>query len=207
MEGEQRGEGGEANSSCAPPRHIHAPPFLQYLRSIPRGAILPGMAGGPASPYAPLNILFGTNITHVARPTRYSADEHHLVSGAPRFFLRAADGREWTCTTLIWAAGFQTLNTPEGHGVQKVAETYATHSTDLETYNDKIVLILGRGNAAFEVASHLQEAAGHIYLMGRNTGRVKFAVESHYVGDVRRIHSQLLEVRLRMVEQQPDSLS
>lgn len=44
-------------------------------------------------------------------------------------------------------------------------------------------LILGRGNAAFEVANHISGYANHVHLLGRS--RVRLSWSTHYVGDLR----------------------
>jgi hypothetical protein len=58
------------------------------------------------------------------------------------------------------------------------------------------VLILGRGNAAFEVASNLLRVTSMVHLVGRPFSRIRLATETHYPGDVRRVHSNLLETYL-----------
>jgi Pyridine nucleotide-disulphide oxidoreductase len=124
------------------------------------------------------------------------SDAAKFSQSTPRFVLTLANGEEISCSYLIWAAGFQRLNVADGVNIATDALNYWTHSTDINIYRNKSVLILGRGNAAFEIANHVLGVTHLVHLVGRDTGRIKLALETHYPGDVRRIHSNLLETYL-----------
>lgn len=51
-------------------------------------------------------------------------------------------------------------------------------------------------NAAFEFANNILEVAAFVHLVGRDSGRIRLSWETHYPGDVRSIHSHLLETYL-----------
>ena len=163
----------------------------------PRGAVHP--ADPPAA--RALRVELNASVVAVARPAGYAAalaaaggsQAALIAAGTPRFALTTADGRAFECVFLLWAAGLQRLNLAEGSNVAQVADSYWTHSTDPEHYRNKSVLIIGRGNAAFEVASHLLHVASLVHLVGRDTARIRLATETHYPGDVRHVHSRLLE--------------
>ena len=93
---------------------------------------------------------------------------------------------------------------------------YHNATTDLSAYEGKRVLILGRGNAAFEFANAVLEVAASVTLLGRAAGRLRLAYETHYPvrgrgrsegrrlarvltslphhqGDIRAVHAHLLE--------------
>jgi Pyridine nucleotide-disulphide oxidoreductase len=156
-------------------------------------------------PRRKLRIQFSSNVTKVERPRSYRAglsDAEAISANVPRFQLsvkhRSGNGDEeeeevFTCTVLIWAAGLQLLNKPEGINVAEMAETYWTHSTDISHYRNKSVLILGRGNAAFEIANHVLPVAAFVHMLGRAGKRLNTSSETHYPGDVRHVHSTLLE--------------
>eukprot|EP00112_Aurelia_sp_Birch-Aquarium-sp1_P001826 Seg1198.6 transcript_id=Seg1198.6/GoldUCD/mRNA.D3Y31 product="FAD-dependent oxidoreductase domain-containing protein 2" protein_id=Seg1198.6/GoldUCD/D3Y31 len=57
---------------------------------------------------------------------------------------------------------------------------------DPDYYDGKSILIVGRGNSAFETAQHLAGAANYIHMMSRE--RLRLSWETHYVGDVRAVN-------------------
>jgi hypothetical protein len=84
----------------------------------------------------------------------------HLL--LPRFMLGTAAGATYSCTYLVWAGGLQTTPRPLGINTEEAVSkgwvtTYTNASTDPAHYRGKAVLILGRGNAAFEFANSLLE--------------------------------------------------
>lgn len=64
-----------------------------------------------------------------------------------------------------------------------LAEGYESISTNTEEYRNEAVLILGKGNSAFETAQSLLGKASVVHMISRNT--VRLAWQTHYVGDVR----------------------
>lgn len=183
----------------------HADVLHEYLRGwpkadTPRGAVGPGDVPSGAA----LRAEYGVFVERVARPAGYAAalasaggsQSALIAAGTPRFRLTAADGRVYECVTLLWAAGLQAVVAPQSAGVAEHAMTYQSHPTSLETYANKTVMILGRGNAAFEVASHIMGVTARVHVYGRTPGRVRLSTETHYPGDVRHVHSRLLEAYL-----------
>ena len=172
----------------------HADDLLAYIRfwgsdAAPRGTVLGGGQGGHAPP--PLNVAFGVRVVRVERTAQYRADPS--ATRGPRFRVTTSQGAVYECTYLVWAAGMQALNRAEGVNVHSHALNYWSHSTDLAAYVNKSVLIIGRGNAAFEVAKHVLGVTALVHVVGRDTARIRNAVETHYPGDVRHVHSVLLE--------------
>jgi hypothetical protein len=53
------------------------------------------------------------------------------------------------------------------------------------------VLIIGKGNSAFETANHLLETAAVIHVAGPRS--IRMAWKSHYVGDLRAVNNNLLD--------------
>jgi cation diffusion facilitator CzcD-associated flavoprotein CzcO len=45
--------------------------------------------------------------------------------------------------------------------------SYGNASTDRDDYEEKRVLVIGRGNAAFEFAHHVHEVAEYVHVLGR----------------------------------------
>jgi hypothetical protein len=96
----------------------------------------------------------------------------------------------YRCSTLIMATGLSRWNTAEVSGGD-LLDTYAKMSTNADLYANQSVLILGKGNSAFETAAHLLGSAAQVHLMGRSPFRL--AYQTHYVGDVRAAHNDLLD--------------
>ena len=70
------------------------------------------------------------------------------------------------------------------------ALSYESMSLDREQYRNQKVLILGKGNAAFETAWHLMPVAAEIRMLSRHAA--KMAAHTHYVGDLRVVNDEAL---------------
>ena len=172
----------------------HADDLVRYIahwasERARRGAVSEQVKGATSR----LRVEYRVDVAYVERPPGYSAASDDVALGRPRFRVTSTDGRQFECTFLLWAAGLQRPNRADGVNVADVAESYWTMNTDTGRFVNKSVLILGRGNAAFEVASHVMGVASLVHVVGRDTGRIRLALETHYPGDVRRVHSNLLE--------------
>lgn len=64
-----------------------------------------------------------------------------------------------------------------------LVEGYESIPVDPEEYRDQAVLILGKGNAAFETAQSIMGRASRVHLYSPNP--VRLAWQTHYVGDLR----------------------
>ena len=61
-----------------------------------------------------------------------------------------------------------------------MVDTYSKHSLDKQQYKNKMILIIGGGNSAFEVGDHLSGAAAIVHIAFNK--RIQFAWDTHYVG-------------------------
>lgn len=82
---------------------------------------------------------------------------------------------------LIIATGLHTPNIPEN--LKEDTDGYEDFLTDPNQYEGKSVLILGRGNAAFETAQSIYGVTNLIHMVARS--RIRNAYSTHYVGDLR----------------------
>jgi thioredoxin reductase len=71
------------------------------------------------------------------------------------------------------------------------AERYADFTTDPAGFRGTRVLIVGKGNSAFETASSLIPTAAAIHLASPTP--VRFAWATHYVGHLRAVNNELLD--------------
>jgi len=65
----------------------------------------------------------------------------------------------------------------------ELTEGYESISVDPEDYQDQAVLILGKGNSAFETAQSILGRASRVHLYSPSP--VRLAWQTHYVGDLR----------------------
>lgn len=64
-----------------------------------------------------------------------------------------------------------------------LVEGYESISTNPEDYRDQAVLILGKGNSAFETAQSILGRASRVHML--SSSPVRLAWQTHYVGDLR----------------------
>ncbi len=76
-----------------------------------------------------------------------------------------------TARTVIVATGVSKLNFPDVEGADTI-ERYDTVSVDPDDFIDQRVLILGKGNSAFETADNLVETAAVLHVAGASPIRL-----------------------------------
>jgi thioredoxin reductase len=116
-----------------------------------------------------LNVDYGQTVTHIGR----ESDGRLRLSGT---------GKEYLCKTVVVATGLATPDVPAFRGRENIV-SYDDMSTDQNDYKDKSVLIIGKGNAGMETASHLLDVANYVHITSRSP--VRMSIATHYVGDLR----------------------
>ncbi|WP_255952639.1 NAD(P)-binding domain-containing protein [Streptomyces odontomachi] len=146
-----------------------------------------------------LHIDYRTRITRITRP-----DD---------FVVEADDGRVLRARRLVMATGVTKPYLPDIEGIAD-AESYAEVSVEPTDFTNKRVLILGRGNSAFETADNLVETAAVIHVAG--PGSLRLAWQTHFVGHLRAVNNNfldtyqlksqnaLLDGRVTAIRKQPD---
>lgn len=129
-----------------------------------------------------LNITYGVRVTRIARDPNTS-----------HFHLEDDTGNTYTCTRLLVATGLAKPYIPDIPGVD-LTTGYEEMSLDPVNYTNQSVLVLGKGNSAFETADHLMEAASIIHLLSPHP--LRFAWDTHYVGHLRAVNNNLLDTYL-----------
>jgi thioredoxin reductase len=107
-----------------------------------------------------------------------------------KFVVTDQEGHVHTGKRLVIATGLSKMWLPDIPGIE-LCDTYVNHSLDLEDYTNKRVLIVGKGNSAFETANHLEQSAAVIHLCSPES--TKFAWQSHYVGHLRAVNNRFLD--------------
>jgi thioredoxin reductase len=125
----------------------------------------------------------GIRVRHDTRITRISRN------GAG-FAVESDDGARFTCDRLIMATGLSRPNIPPIPGIELV-EGYEDMPVDPADFANQRVLILGKGNSAFETADNLVGAAALLHVVSPNS--VRMAWKTHYVGDLRAVNNNFLD--------------
>ncbi|ACU72970.1 FAD-dependent pyridine nucleotide-disulphide oxidoreductase [Catenulispora acidiphila DSM 44928] len=126
-----------------------------------------------------LNIHYNTRVVRIERPE----------AGGP-FTVTAQDGSVRRAAIVIVATGVSKPYIPPIPGIEH-AEQYATMTVDPADFTDQRVLILGKGNSAFETADNLIEKAAVIHVAGPDG--VRLAWKTHYVGHLRAVNNNFLD--------------
>ena len=120
----------------------------------------------------------------------YGADVQRIAKGADGFEISCADGRRYRCRRLIVATGVFKPYLPQIPGIE-LAEPYTEVSVDLADFENQRVLIIGKGNSAFETGNHLLGAASIIHLCSPTP--VVFAWKTKFVGHLRSINAVFID--------------
>lgn len=127
---------------------------------------------------------------HYQLPIRYETEIVQVTRDEDGFHLIPTSGERISCTCLIVAAGLTEENITEIEGID-LCETYGNHSLDKAEYQNKRVLIIGKGNSGFETADHLIDVASVIHMVSPDT--VRLAWENHFVGSLRAVNNNFLD--------------
>ncbi len=123
-----------------------------------------------------LKIQYRTGIVRVAKNGSFIATDE--------------SGHSYEAKRLIVATGVSQPYLPPIPGIE-TAELYGSVSVNPHDFLNQRVLILGKGNSAFETADNLVETAAVIHVAGPSS--VHFAWRSHYVGHLRAVNNNLLD--------------
>jgi thioredoxin reductase len=123
-----------------------------------------------------LSVRYGTRVLEISK------DKH----------FRVADqrGNVYEAPNLIVATGPSRPFVPDIPGIE-LAEQYGMVSVDPQDFVNQRVLIIGKGNSAFETADNLVETAAVIHVAGPEP--IRFSWQSHYVGHLRAVNNNFLD--------------
>lgn len=123
-----------------------------------------------------LRVQYNTTVVHVA------LDKDRRAWNGHYFVLTDHKGQAYRCRVLLVATGLSIPNHVDFPGSEHL-EGYESVSVDPEDFVGQNVLILGRGNAAFETAENILGVTNFIHMLSRS--RVRLSWATHYVGDLR----------------------
>ncbi len=127
-----------------------------------------------------VHVEYGTDVVRVSRE-----------DGADGVFtVHDATGRTWRARRLVVATGVSRLNEPPIPGIE-LAERYDEFDTDPVSFTNQRVLIIGKGNSAFETADALMAKAAVIHVAGPHS--LRMAWKTHFVGHLRAVNNNFLD--------------
>ena len=112
------------------------------------------------------------------------------ISRNGKFQAIDQEGHRYDADRLIVASGVSKPYIPPIPGIE-TADVYNSVSVNPREYLNQRVLIIGKGNSAFETADNLIETAAVIHVAGPNS--LHMAWRSHFVGHLRAVNNQLLD--------------
>ncbi|TDH02556.1 hypothetical protein EPR50_G00153840 [Perca flavescens] len=139
-------------------------------------------------------LYLSTFVKELGLKVRYGVDIGRIraVQSATgrRYILTDQHVSDYTCSVLLVATGLWVPHKVEFVGSDLV-EGYESISTNPEDYKDQSVLILGKGNSAFETAQSILGRASHVHMI--SSSPVRLAWQTHYVGDLRAVNNELID--------------
>ncbi|GAB7038986.1 MULTISPECIES: NAD(P)-binding domain-containing protein [Catenuloplanes] len=126
----------------------------------------------------------------LAHRIRYDTEVVRVSRADGVFVVEDAAGTVHRSRALVVATGVPKLHVPPIPGAE-LAERYDTVSVDPADFTNQRVLIIGKGNSAFETADALLETTAVTHVAGPHA--VRFAWQTHYVGHLRAVNNNFLD--------------
>jgi cation diffusion facilitator CzcD-associated flavoprotein CzcO len=123
-----------------------------------------------------LNIQYGTKVIKIGKN-----DSFQIIDSRGQIYL---------CKRLIIATGITKPYIPSIPGIE-LAENYKDVSIDPQDFINQKVLIIGKGNSAFETADALTDTTSLIHVASRQP--VNMAWKTKYVGHLRAVNNNFLD--------------
>jgi thioredoxin reductase len=125
---------------------------------------------------------FDLNIRYDVRVTKIAKDQ--------KFMIIDEKGKVYSCKHLIIATGCTKLYVPDIPGIE-LAEKYTNVSVNPDDFENQRVLIIGKGNSAFETADNLIDTAAMIHVCSPHS--ISMAWKTKYVGHLRAVNNNFLD--------------
>ena len=106
------------------------------------------------------------------------------------FVVTTVGGKTYHAKVVVVGTGIFKPFIPEIEGIE-LCDNYTTCSVDTDDFINKRVLVVGKGNSAFETADHLVGVCSAIHVASPNS--LKFAWQTHFVGHLRAVNNNFLD--------------
>ncbi len=138
-----------------------------------------------------LNIKYGVNIVKINKVVNNKDYNYEL-------YIENDEENMYICKDLICATGLSKPNIPEINmrvtdkikHYNDFTKDYFTREENLKKYENKVVILIGGGNASYELANLLNNYCASVIILGSNKD---FSIVSHYTGDLRSIYLPFLD--------------
>lgn len=124
----------------------------------------------------------------------FNTEVASIVKKEGVFVVKDKEGNGYCGKRLVVATGTFKPYIPDIEGAELVEDNYTNVSADPMDFCGQRVLILGKGNSAFELADTLIPTTALIHLASPEP--VKMAWKTHHVGHLRAINNNFLETYL-----------
>jgi thioredoxin reductase len=121
---------------------------------------------------------------------RYGTRVARIDRAGERLEVTDTTGGTYQARCVVVATGVSKPYVPAIPGIETV-ERYDEVSVDPRDFLDQRVLIIGKGNSAFETADNLMETTAVIHVAGPSP--VRMAWKTHYVGHLRAVNNNFLD--------------
>jgi hypothetical protein len=137
-----------------------------------------------------LNILFSKKVIKIIKKDNL-------------YYIKIKNNKDvYSCNKLIIATGLSKPNIPNYiFDIKDPIKHYGHYEPDffinkknLEEFQNKKVLIIGGGNASFELANIINEVSSSIFILGKNNR--DWSISTHYAGDIRTIYIPFMDTFL-----------
>lgn len=132
----------------------------------------------------------GDFASHFGLRVRYGTRVARVSRAGGEFRLEDTDGNSYRARRLVVATGYSRAYQPAIPGLE-LAESYNEVSVDPDDFIDQHVLIIGKGNSAFETADNLIPTAAVIHVASPQP--LRFAWKTHFVGHLRAVNNNFLD--------------
>lgn len=127
---------------------------------------------------------------HYSLKIQFDAEVTRIARDGQGFVVTDKGGETYRAERLIVATGVSKPYIPAIPGIE-LTENYMDVPLDPESFAGQRVLILGKGNSAFEMAELLNETTSLVHICSPHP--IKMAWNTHHVGHLRAINNNLLD--------------
>ncbi|WP_422769573.1 NAD(P)-binding domain-containing protein [Plantactinospora sp. WMMC1484] len=135
-----------------------------------------------------IRVRYRSRVVRVARTGNGSGGGD--VSGGDGFEVTDAAGTTHRARRVVVATGVSRPYVAPIPGIE-LAERYDEMPVDPRDFLDQRVLVIGKGNSAFETADNLMETTTLVHVAGPSS--VRMAWRTHYVGHLRAVNNNFLD--------------
>ncbi len=109
---------------------------------------------------------------------KFNCEVNEIDKVGDEFRVFTKSGEEFSADLVVVATGLSTSYAPDIKGLE-MAEHYTSYDRSVEGRLNKDILVIGKGNSAFETAQELLAHAAHVHLVSPSA--LRMAWQTHFV--------------------------